>query len=121
MAIETVSKKNYGWFILGLTLIALSLGSLNSIPLVRSGASFLIFIAATFLSIFYMNTTFTYHRRGEKIPGRTRTFGLIGSFLLMLFFGVQAPQLPFKEFILLGGLLLVLPALKETFMERAGS
>lgn len=106
-----LSGKNLGYFIFGETLIAISLGSMNSLNLVRYG--FFIFIAATLLAVTYINSTLIRLKRKEDIPPFTLVIGYLGGFLLVFFFGIQSPQLPFKSIILITGLLLSMPLIIE--------
>jgi hypothetical protein len=106
-----LSDKNLGYFIFGETLIAVSLGSMNSLNLVRYG--FFIFIAATLFAVTYINSTLIRHKRKDDIPPFTLVIGYLGGFLLVFFFGIQSPQLPIKNIIYIGGLILMLPAAIE--------
>jgi hypothetical protein len=109
--IRKVSEKNFGLFILGESLIAISLGSIYWIKLVRYND--FVFISAILLSTYYINTTFLFRRRGQEVTPSIQILGFVGGFLLLLTFGVQAPQLPLKNIILIAGLILVIPALKD--------
>jgi uncharacterized membrane protein len=108
---DGVSEKNLGYFIFGETLIAISLGSMNSLNLVRYG--FFIFIAATLLGVTYINSTLIRIQRKDVIRPFTRVLGYLGGFLLVFYFGIQSPQLPFKNIIFVGGLFLIAPAVIE--------
>ncbi len=110
-----ITEKNIGLLILGESLVALSLGSIYSLRLVKSGLSFAIFIGATLIAIYYINNSFLTWYRGGTTKPFTQLVGLVGGFFLLLFFGIQSPQLPFKNYILIIGFLLVLPALRELF------
>ncbi len=110
--IEKISERNFGSFMLGQAFIALSLGARYSHQLVRSGASFAIFITATLLSSFYITTSILHYQRGKQIMPKKHSVGFAGGFLLLLFFCVQSPHLPLKKYILIAGLVLVIPALK---------
>jgi hypothetical protein len=116
---KSVSDKSFGFFILGQAFIALSLGALYSKALVKSGLWFLIFILATLLASYYINVTILlWHKKEQKIKSKTLIFGFLGGFLLLFFFGIQSPQLPLKRYILIGGILLIIPALKNLIMDR---
>ncbi len=106
--ISGLSGKNLGYFVFGETLTALSLGAMNSLKLVRYID--LVLIAATILAITYINSTLIRLKRKEDIPPFTLAIGYLGGFLLVFFFGIQSPQLPFKNIIFIGGLILMLPA-----------
>jgi uncharacterized membrane protein len=111
VARDGVSEQNLGYFIFGETLIAISLGSINSLNLVKYG--FFIFIAATLLGVTYINSTLIRIQRKEVIRPFTLVLGYLGGFLLVFYFGIQSPQLPFKNIIFMGGLFLIAPAVIE--------
>jgi uncharacterized membrane protein len=111
VARDGVSEQNLGYFIFGETLIAISLGSINSLNLVKYG--FFIFIAATLLGVTYINSTLIRIQRKEVIRPFTLVLGYLGGFLLVFYFGIQSPQLPFKNIIFMGGLFLIGPAVIE--------
>jgi hypothetical protein len=113
-----IGEKNYGLLILGQSLIALSTGAIYFRVLINSGAWFAIFIISILLSTYYINTTFLIFQRGDKIKPRTKLFGFVGGFLLLMLFGIQSPQLPLKRYILLAGLILILPAIKDIIRPK---
>jgi hypothetical protein len=108
--IEKISQRDFGLFMLGQALIALSLGAIYSLVFVRSSASFAVYIAATLLASFYITTSILHYERGRPVKAKTHLVGFTGGFLLILFFGVQSPHLPGKEYIFFAGALLVIPA-----------
>jgi hypothetical protein len=116
--IEKISHQNFGLFMLGQALIALSLGAAYSHQFVRSGGSVAVFIAATLLSSFYITTSILHYQRGQQIIPKKYAIGFAGGFLLLLFFGVQSPHLPLKSYILFAGLILIIPALKDLAKGR---
>lgn len=109
--ISRVSDKNFGLFILGESLIAISLGSSYWIRLVRY--SDLLFFGTILLSTYYINKTLIGQRSNAGGSPRLQALGLLVGFLLFLLFGMQAPQLPLKRYILTAGLILIIPALKD--------
>ncbi len=108
---KRISEKSLGLLVFGETLIALSLGSIYSLRLVSEG--YYIFIAASLLSVSYINSTLLIMLRSREASLITYIVGFTGGFLLALFFGIQSPQLPFKNIVLLAGALLLLPTLKD--------
>lgn len=116
--IDKISEKNFGLFILGQSIIALSFGALYSLQFVRSGGSFAVFITATLLSSFYITTSILHFQRGRQIVPKKLAIGFAGGFLLLLFFGIQSPHLPLKKYILIAGLILVIPALMDLAQGR---
>jgi hypothetical protein len=114
--IRKINERNMGLALLGESLIAISLGGLYWIKLVRYG--FFIYIAATILASYYIISTLFLWHRNETVKYQTLLLGYLGGFLLLFFFGIQSPQLPLKKYILLAGLLLVFPAAKDLIVSR---
>jgi hypothetical protein len=115
--IRGLSDKNLGYFVFGETLIALSLGAMNSLKLIRHID--LILIAATILTVTYINSTLIRLKRKDDIPPFTLIIGYIAGFLLVFFFGIQSPQLPIKNIIFTGGLILTVPAAIEILRVKS--
>ncbi len=111
--LEKISQRNFGLFMLGQALIALSLGAVYSLKFVRTGGSFAAFIAAVLLSSFYITTSILHYQRGQQLMPKKHAIGFAGGFLLLLFLGVQSPHLPLKRYILFAGLIMIIPALKD--------
>ncbi len=111
--VRKISEKNMGRALLGGSLAVISLGSLFSRTLVRSGLSFLIFIAATLTAAHYIIGSYNAWHKGRTQGYQHVFIGTTAGFLLLLFFGVQTTQLPLKGPILVLGLLLTLPALGD--------
>jgi Na+/proline symporter len=116
--IRKISERNMGFAVLGESLIAISFGGLYWIQLVRYG--FFIYIAATLLATYYIISTFLHWHRNEALNYQTILLGYLGGFLLLFFFGIQSPQLPLKKYILIAGLLLVVPASRD-LIRRGGN
>lgn len=108
-----ISKKNMGRALLGESLVAISLGSLFSRTLVRSGLAFIIFIAATLTAAYYIISSYNAWHKGKIQRYHNLFIGTTAGFLLLLFFGVQTTQLPLKGPIIVIGLILTLPALGD--------
>ncbi len=102
--LEKLSRKRLGILLLGLSLSTLSLGGLYSIQLVRTGLSFAIFNLGIILSTYYIFTSIIYSHEGKTLKKSTKYLGLLGGFLLLFFFGIQSPQLPFKKILLISGI-----------------
>ena len=106
------SKKNklvkgfIGYFLPGIAVIALSLGSIFSIDLVRYG--YFILIAVFLVVLHYFNTSLLAHYKNKKMKKVGIFSGFLGVTLISLFFGMQSPQLPFKIYILGIGVILAL-------------
>ena len=110
---EKISERNFGWFVLGLSLAALSAGALYSLKFVRLGVGFIAMIVAIMLSTYYINTSFLALKRKEILGSATLFLGFIGGLLLLLFFGIQSPQLPLKKYLLIAGIILTIPGFKD--------
>jgi len=95
------TPKSIQGIILGSALIALSLGSIYWIPLIRYGQ--FIFLIASASSIYYLLETIPL----VKISKTTKTIGFVGINLLMLSLGIQTTGLPFKNIILLIGVIFI--------------
>ena len=106
--VRKVTERNLNLVITGKLLITFSLGTIFSITLVRYG--YFILVAATFILMQYLITNFMQWFRGGKVSYGFHVFGFLGLFLLVLFLGIQSPQVPFKIYILIIGLILTIPA-----------
>ena len=94
--------------LMGQSFIALALGSTFSLSLVRYG--YFLFIGATLLATISLNNAFaSWHAGREQTYGST-VLGLLSSMLLMLFLGIQSPQIPAKGALMALGILLMIPA-----------
>ena len=110
-----ISKKSLDLLLLGTFLFVLSLGSIFALELVRW--SYWILVAALLLIINYINENIMRVYKGKKISYTSEMLGFAGGFLLVLFFGIQTTQLPFKIYILLAGVVLTLPALRDVLKK----
>ena len=89
----------------GLFFIALIIGSMFSLDLVRYG--YFIIIAFSLLIFYFFNNTLEENIKRKKTSKFTITSGFIGVFLIFLFFGIQSPQIPFKNYLLVIGIAIV--------------
>lgn len=108
-----MKKKNKKLVIRGLNyilpaifLISLALGSIFSINLVKYG--FFIMLAMVLVVIYYLNESLTNYYKNKKMGKFTLYAGFIALIFVSGFFGMQSPQLPFKIYILIIGLVLIL-------------
>ena len=93
---------------MGLSLFSLTLGARFSLGLVRYG--YPLFMGATLLAVVSLNNAFaSWHAGREQTYGST-VLGLLSSMLLMLFLGIQSPQIPAKGALMALGILLMIPA-----------
>jgi|GEM_PF-6543898 len=118
--IEKIGERSFGLFMLGHALIALSIGSVYSRWFIRSAASFAAYIAATLLATFYITTVIQNYKRSTQVKAKTHFVGFVGSFLLILFFGIQSPHLPGKIYLFAAGALLVVPAGRDLIFGGGG-
>ena len=99
-------EKAMSYFLPGLILVALALGSLFWISLLRF--SFWIMLAVVAVLVYYLNESImSYYRKKELSPFNIRA-GFVALFLIVGFFGMQSPQLPFKPWFLGLGVILFL-------------
>ena len=99
---KNLTERQLNMGILGLVLAVLALGSMFSIDLV--GYAYYVLIAATIILVNYVSDSIV-HKKVRHL------WGFIGMLLLVLFFGIQTPQAPFKIYILILGVILTIPAL----------
>lgn len=107
--VRRITETNLSLALYGGMIAAFSLGSMFSIQLVRYG--YFIMIASTVVVAVYLKTSFMNWYKNVEIDYSTHLFGLAGVLLLLLFFGIQSSQVPFKVYLLIIGLILILPAL----------
>lgn len=106
-----VSAPNVRHALMGQALFFLALGSIFSLKLVRYG--YFIFLAATLLAVVQINGSFSrWHAKVTSSYGQ-EVLGVVSALLLMLFLGIQSPQIPFKPYLLALGLIFMLPALRD--------
>lgn len=109
--VKRISERNFRIAFLGRALILFSLGSMFSMELVRYG--YFILIVSAFILYYYVKKNFMNSLKNLKTEYKINVIGLIGLSLLFLFFGIQSPQMLFKKYILVLGIVAVLPALKQ--------
>jgi len=90
----------------GLFFIALIIGSMFSLSLVRYG--YFMIIAFSLLMFYFFNSVLKVNAEGIKLGKFTLVIGFIGVFLIFLFFGIQSPQIPFKNYLLVAGVVIVI-------------
>ena len=114
--VKKVSLRNVSFAIFGEALAFFSLGSMFSNKLVKYG--YFILIAAAILTYSYAKNNFTAWHQNTKVSYSAHISGFTGAILLLLFFGIQTPQMRFKIYILGIGVILVLPALKDIIKKN---
>lgn len=103
-----MSENSLGLAVLGETLIALSLGSIYHVALVKYGLFLL--IGAVVILISYLNTSFTAWVKGKELTYKNHMAGFMGGFILVVFLGIQVSSLPYRNILLLIGFSLIIPA-----------
>ena len=111
-----ISETKLNMAFLGKILVILSLGSMFSRQLIPYG--YWILIAATLITINFLSGYIPIFFKKKPMKKRTMLYAYIGGYLLLLFFGMQTTQLPFKPYIILIGVLLTIPALIEFFKVK---
>jgi len=101
---------------IGKFLIMFSLGSIFSIKLVQYGYFILIFSSLIVAS--YGLRVYLARINQKKLDYSIHVVGIIGVFLLLLFLGIQTPQLLYKNYVLIAGILLMIPAIIELWRKK---
>ena len=107
--VRKISERNINLTILGKALAWFALGSIFSIELVRWG--YIILIASVYLIFRHIIKSFMQYLYGYKINYLNQMLGISGLLLLILFLGIQTPQMPFKIYVFIFGVILAIPAL----------
>ena len=90
----------------GLFFVALIIGSMFSLDLVRYG--YFILIAFSLLMFYFFNNTLEENIERKQFGKFTLVIGFVGVILIFLFFGMQSPQIPFKNYLLIAGIAIVI-------------
>lgn len=106
---KRIPETNVSLALFGGFIVAFSLGSIFAIQLVRYG--YYILIASALVSAGYVRTCFMSGYRDMKIDYPTHIFGLAGGTVLILFLGMQSSFVPFKNYLLVIGFILIIPAI----------
>ena len=113
--VQKISRRNLNFIILGKILAVFALGGLFSRHLIAYG---LYLLLGSFILLFSFFSTFGlnwYHK--EKVTMATFFTGFLGLFIFSLFVGMQASSVPFREYILIFGIILTLPGLYEVIFK----
>ena len=102
-----MKARNRTLAVYGVVIIAFILGSLFSLKLITYG--YFIIIAATFI----VGDFLIAYTTKQKITTTRHVAAVIGGLLLFFFLGMQTPQVPFKIYLLVIGVVLIVPALLE--------
>ena len=90
----------------GLFFIALIIGSMFSLNLVRYG--YFMIIAFSLLMFHFFGSVLKNNIEKKQFGKFTGAIGFIGVFLIFLFFGIQSPQIPFKNYLLIAGIAIII-------------
>jgi len=99
-------KRDLEYVAFGIVLIAIALGSMFAIELVRYG--YWVLILSVLLLFHYVINSLRLLDGKEKLKGKSYAFGFAGLSLLLLFLGIQSPQIPFKIWIFSIGVIVLL-------------
>ena len=106
-----LSEKKMGMAFFGLILASASIGAMYHVRLVIFG--YFILLAGLLLTINHVYAVMASSYEKEGIERSIKIAGIAGVVLLALFFGVQSSHLPAKEYVLVGGIALIVPAFVE--------
>ncbi|MAF36826.1 hypothetical protein CL622_06945 [archaeon] len=115
--ISKLSPRVFDLDMLGELLILLSLGSIFSRQIVQY--TLYLFLLASILLLFYVTSTLKTYYLKTKTPEYAYLIGGIGLGLQFLLIGAQLPQLFFKYYVLVIGILLTLPAIYALFFKKS--
>jgi len=106
--IRKISERNLKLAVSGELLMMFITGAIFSLNLVIYG--YYIFILATLIVVNFIYYSILRWYNNKKLGFGNILFAFNGMLLLMLFLGIQSPQVPFKSYILIVGFLLTMPA-----------
>ena len=89
--------KGLDYILFGVTLLGVALGSMFSIELVKYGYWILLLSCLLLVNYVFDSPKILM---GGKMKARSFWIGFVGIGLLVLFLGIQSPQVPFKIWIL---------------------
>jgi hypothetical protein len=115
---DKISSKSLSYLIFSKFLIILVIGSYFSIELVKYG--YFILLIGVLVVFHSALSSFLDYKEHIFAKYYKRLINFVGVALLVLFFGVQSPQIPFKIFFLIIGLLLMVPAIRDLLGRGRG-
>jgi len=113
---KKITPSHFKWYLLGKSVIAFALGALLSKDFIILGLAF-VFLGLIFV-FNYVHDNFMAWKTNKKLKFKSHVIGLIGLVFLVFFLGLQSPQTPFKEYILLVGVLLLVPGLIDMVKKK---
>ena len=96
---------------IGMFLIFFTLGSFFSV--LGKSVGYLLLLISAFILISYVIHSFMSWHAKKDITYKNHLVGAIGLVLLILYLGIQSPQLLGKKYIMIIGFVLLLPATIE--------
>ena len=97
--LKEITERNFNLGIFGTYIIAFTIGSMFSIKLVLFGY-FILIISAIVIATYIRHICMTWYNN-KKVKLSTAETGYLGGLLLLVFFGIQSPQVLFKPYILM--------------------
>ena len=114
--VKKIDLKSLDYILFGVILMVVSLGSMFSIELVRYG--YWILIVSSLLLVHYVMNGLRLLNGKGKLRRKSYFFGFLGLVLLILFLGIQSPQIPFKIWILGIGLIFLVWWILKSIWNR---
>ena len=103
-----ISERNLALGLTGKLLFMFFLGTQFSHVLVKY--SYGLLLAGIFILVSAFIEYYAYWHHKKSLSFAVLVWGTIGVYLLILFFGIQSPQIPYKLVLLLLSVLLLIPA-----------
>ena len=104
-----ISRSNVSRALFGEMIAAFSLGAIYSIQLVLFG--YYILVVSSLIIANFLKTNFMSWHKNTRVSYKTQVIGFSGGILLLLFLGIQSPQVPFTEYLFVIGVIFIIPAL----------
>jgi hypothetical protein len=110
---DRIKSSSLSYLVFSKFLIILVIGSYFSIELVKYG--YFILLVGVLVVFHSALSGFLDYKEHIFTKYYKRLINFIGVALLVLYFGIQSPQIPFKIVFLVIGLLLMIPAIRDLF------
>ncbi|MBS3059948.1 MAG: hypothetical protein J4432_00355 [DPANN group archaeon] len=108
---KKISRESYRLLISGKFIAVFAIGAMLSRQLFLY--AYFIMMASVLLVLAYTQISLVHWHGNQKTPYKTHVIGSLGAMLLVLFFGIQSPQMPYPIYVLLLGVLFGIPALRD--------
>ena len=106
-----ITESNVSKALFGEMIVAFSIGAIYSIKLVMYG--YYILVISSLIIVNFLKTNYMSWHKNTGVSFTTQIVGFSGGILLLLFLGIQSPQVPFTKYLLVLGVIFILPALKD--------